>query len=206
MNALFASARISKLDPFREVEGFAESKVDPLECRPGQLIPALVAEGSRGWGGKGSLIEPLLRTAVLQFRVPDNIGKPLKIIATQRVRVGAARHDRAKGLTALNNDRGSKLPTADDCIEQGTVVQELLGFPERQLVNSVSPECVPNIEVGVPVVRRRNKRVLDVLGASMASPTGNVQIIQEVGPDVAELKIETLAHAFFEDSLQRVVV
>ena len=60
------------------MEGFAESKVDPLERRSGQLIPALVAEGSRGWDGKGSLIEPLVRTAVLQLRVPDHIGKPIE--------------------------------------------------------------------------------------------------------------------------------
>ena len=186
---MFASARTSKLDPFREVEGFAEPKVDPLECRASQLIPALVAEGSRGWGGKRSLIEPLVRTAVLQLRVPDNIGKPLKIITTQRVRVGAAGHDCTKGLTALNDDRGGKLPTAHDRIEQDVVVQELLVFPERQLVNSIAPECVPKIEVGVPIVRRRNKGVLDVLGAPMASPTGSVNIIQEVGPDVAELKL-----------------
>jgi hypothetical protein len=52
------------MDPFREGEGFAERKVDPLKCRASQLVPALVAERSRGWGGKGSLIEPLIGTAV----------------------------------------------------------------------------------------------------------------------------------------------
>jgi hypothetical protein len=52
------------MDPFREGEGFAEREVDPLKSRASQLVPALVAERSRGWGRKGSLIEPLIGTAV----------------------------------------------------------------------------------------------------------------------------------------------
>src|ERR1700691_2555764 len=110
------------MDPLREEEGFAESKVDPLECRPGQLIPALVEEGSRGWGGKGSLIEPLVRTAVCAFRIPACVGKPSKSGTTQQAQFSAARHNCAIVLAALNDYRGGKLPTADDRIEQGVVV------------------------------------------------------------------------------------
>src|ERR1700733_5028116 len=114
------------MDPFREGEGFAERKVDPLKCGTRQLVPALVAERSRRWSGKGGLIEPLIGTAVLELRVPDHIRKPAEVIAGQRVRVGATGHDGSKGLPALDEDGARKLPAAHEFIEQEAVVQELL--------------------------------------------------------------------------------
>ena len=65
------------VNSFREVERFAQPKVDLLEARASQLITALVPEGSWGWYGKGSLIEPLIRTTVLQRGVADHVGKPV---------------------------------------------------------------------------------------------------------------------------------
>ena len=97
LKALFASARISKLIPSVKWNVLPSPRLTCSNARAGQLIPALVAESSRGWDSKRSLIEPLVRTAVLQFGVADNVGKPLKVVTSQRVRVCAARHDWLKG-------------------------------------------------------------------------------------------------------------
>src|SRR5271156_1097857 len=194
------------MNAFGEAERLPQSKVDTVIRRTRQLIPPLVTERSRGWYSKGSLVKPLVRTAVLQLGVADHVWKPIKVVPRQRVGIASVGHDRGKRLAALHDDRSRELPSADHFVEQCAVVQELPAPSERKFIDPIAPESIANIEVGVPVVRRRNKRVLNLRRASVASPARGVVITQEMRPHIAEVKVETSAHAFLNHSLQRVVI
>src|ERR1700733_9752805 len=194
------------MNAFCEAERLPQSKVDTVIRRTRQLIPPLVTECSRGWYRKSSLVKPLVGATVLQLGGAALVWEPIKVVPRQRVGIGSAGHDRGKRLAALHDERSRQLPSADHFVEQRAVVQELPALSKRKLIDPIAPESIANIEVGVPIVCRRNKGVLNLRGASVASPARGVVITQEVRPHIAEVQIQTLAHAFLNHSLQRVVI
>jgi hypothetical protein len=56
-------------------------------------------------------------------------------------------HRYSERLAALQHECAGGLPTADNLIEEAIIVQERFSFAERQLVDSISLECIPDVEV-----------------------------------------------------------
>src|SRR5260370_24611594 len=75
-----------------------------------------------------------------------------------------------------------------------------------QLIESMPLEGISYIKVRVAIVGLWIVGILPTLIASAASPARRVHIVEEVGPDVAEAVVESMAHTLLDNGLQRVVV
>src|ERR1700712_3480684 len=83
-------------------KSLAKGQVRCGEAGPSELVPMLVAEGSRCWSCEGGLVEPLMDPAVRQIRITDDIWIKSEVTARQRVG-GVGSHYRRERLATLDH-------------------------------------------------------------------------------------------------------
>ena len=203
--------RVDKIGPqlqteaLPKVEFLSQGQVDYTEAWPTHSISTLRPEGEGGFirMREGSRVEIVARRNIGKG-VADSVEIKCAVVATLRVVIWAAVND-SEGISTLLDERSRDSPPARDNVRYFIMVEILLVLPERQLVGDDALEGVWDVKVGIAVVGPRVIPDLPALRAAAAAPSRRILLVQEVRPDVVDLKGQAGRIALRNPELQSIV-
>src|SRR5215813_5991319 len=160
----------------RDLEVFAQRKVDHVEPGSDQTISAFVPKRADGWYGEGRGVVPATDGLITEAPVAHYIRE---LVPGQCFRVTRT-HSDGEWLSAVGNDGSRGLESSENCIEDRVIVQEGSSSAKRQIINHASFDGMSLIEVGAAVICVSVKGILIDLRATPAAPTGRILIIKKV--------------------------